>query len=333
MKKILPILAALLFAGTASFAQEQQWVEISALHMEATGGTDAEHTLKQFVLIDDDVLREHIDVYERLDAFSREFTQMTLNRVIPEAAKEADATIESLRKTAKENPELKDMIEEQIKAMEIVKQQYADATNPEFTSYSMDVKALLKDVLAISVNKKAYTGYRDLGNGLYAVTSAPRYGAAGSGSSFQVEVPESSIYTWGAIDKSGKVIIKPEYCEIRGNYEDIDLIILYRPGKNGKEIAGACGYDGRVRVPFEYTNLDTFRFGLIASKDGMQTCGVLTLDGKQVVPFKYAELWITGDEDFSMLRSDGLIDVYNSEYKLLRTKKEDAAGYSGEGKG
>lgn len=328
MKKILPILAALLFAGPASFAQEQQWLEISALNMEATGGKDASHTLKQFVLINDDVLQEHMDVYDRLNAFSQEFSQMTLNRIVPETSREADATIENLRKTAKEHPEMKEMLEEQIKAIEAVKQQYADATNPELTSYSMDVKALLKDVLAISVGRKAYTGYRDLGNGLYAVTSAPRYGEAGSGSFFQADVPESSVYTWGAIDKSGKVVIKPEYNDIRGNYEDIDLIILYRPGKNGSEIVGACGYDGRVRVPFEYTSLCPFNFGLIASKDNLQTFGVITLDGKQVVPFKYVELWSATDgEEFSMLRSDGLADVYSAGYKLLRTEKVDTSGY------
>ena len=333
MKKIVTILAAALLAFAAASAQEQQWLDITALNMEASGQADATHALKQFVLVDDEAFQNHMDVYDRMYAFSQECAQMTTNQAVPEALKEAEASIESLRKTAREHPEMKEMLEEQIKALEEMKNQFAGMENPDVTGYSMDTKQLLKDVISIAVGKKAYTGYRDIGNGLYAVTSAPRYGAIGDDTYARVDVPESSVYSWGAIDHAGKSIIDPKYAEFRSYDEDSDLIILRCKGKDGKERVGACGYDGRIRVPFEYTGLSPFSYGLIASKDGGATCGVITLDGKLVVPAKYIELWYTNDEGFYMLRPDDRLDFYDASFKLLRTENQSDSIFSGEGKG
>ena len=333
MKKISLILAAALFACSAALAQEQQWLDITALHLAATGANDPTHALEQYVLIDDEVLQQHMDVYDRLYAFSQEYMQMTMNQAVPETLKETDATIAGLRQTAKDHPELKETVEEQIKTLEVLKNQFAEMENPDVTGYSMDTMQLMKDVIAISVGKKAYTGFKDIGNGLYAVTSAPRYGTVGDDTFARVDIPDASIYTWGAIDKVGNTIIEPKYNEIRGYYDDRDLIILHLPGKGDSELVGACGYDGRVRVPFEYSGLSLFSYGLIASKDGGATCGVVSLDGKIVVPSKYVELWYTNDEGFYMLRPDDRLDFYDASFKFVRTENQSDSIFSGEGKG
>ena len=296
MKKIIPFITTLLLLGTGAFAQQHQWLDITALNMTASGGSDCNHSLKQFVLIDEEVLQAHMDIYDRLQTFTQEFMQATMNQAVSNASKETDTTIDNLKQIVKEHPELKETLEQQIKALEEARSEYASEGNPDFKGYSMDTAELLKDILSISTGKKAYTGYRDIGRGLYAVTSAPRYGSTGGD---PTDIPETSINTWGAIDAGGKSIIDPKYSEIQGCGEECDLIILCTKDKEGNERVGACGYDGRNRIPLDYTNLTPFRFGVIASKDGSESCGVMSFDGKQVIHAKYVVLWDSNEDEFS----------------------------------
>ena len=168
---------------------------------------------------------------------------------------------------------------------------------------------------------------------------------------------EKYEYTWGAIDYNGHYVIEPKYSEFNVNKPDEEIIFLQTKDKSGAVRAGACGYDGRVRIPFiydyradvgfgnnicvmskdgrfgivnfdgkvvqpfEFTKPGYFAYGWAVSKDG-KNYGVIDYQaGKLVIPLKYKCFWSCVDDGFQMQRHDGKLDVYDETFKLIRTEE------------
>ena len=355
MERLCFLLMILFTAGGLTFAQDD-WLDVTGLHMVATGGTDKENTLKQYLMISEDAVEKHRKVLDTFSTFQQESAQMDINTQIPEVQKELSDKIAEIEKNS---PELAAQMKQQLEEAKKELAAQSSYVDPSVKSYSCDPAKLLKDLTAIAVNKKTYTGYSDIGNGLYAVTEAPRFGPVTPDVFKKVRVADKDKYGWGVINKQGETVIPQKYCLlniyfIRPTY---DFIIMSEMGKDGKEHYGAFGYDGRVRIPFIYDDVTTintkdnlvvgvkdekygstdldgntlFPFVYVklslsgiawpVSKDG-KTFGAVSRDGKEVIPFKYKGYWGTKSNELTMQRFDGKLDVYSEDFRLLRT--EDA---------
>lgn len=93
-------------------------------------------------------------------------------------------------------------------------------------------------------------------------------------------------------------------------------------GQDGSTRAGACGYDGRIRIPFEYDSIISYYMDeqtVVVGKNG--NIGIISFDGKLIIPLKYKDFWgINEDGERLFLRADGKLDVYERErFKFIRT--------------
>lgn len=330
-----------------------QWLNITGLNYEAKGGKDPAHALQQYLLMDQAVAGLHEDVIEEYRTFVTEYSQLTMNQVVPEGLKEMEASLAELKKMVAEHPEFAEAYKEALKQAEEARKEMQGMTDSD-ASLSVDPSALLKKLTQIAVNKKAYTGYRDIGGGLYLVTEEPLYGSLSDESFTWASMQGESGYTWGAISYDGKVVIPLKYAYCRSHFADYDILFM-ETQVNGKVRAGAYGYDGRVRIPFEYdeyrgwcsldgntavfvkgeklgwVSLDgkvqqPFEYiwseeigdGWMVTKDD-KNMGIVDLHGSLVVPLKYKGFWRWDNDEIFMQRFDGKLDVYNEGGKLLRT--------------
>ena len=114
------------------------------------------------------------------------------------------------------------------------------------------------------------------------------------------------------------MVIEPKYDEPFG-HPDNDFIIL-RTLQGGKEMEGAKGYDGRQIVPFIYTSIAYFPAGLCVSKDGTNYGLVDHTNTRVLIPMKYRNVWSNYDDTVKMSRFDEQLDVYDANFKLIRTE-------------
>lgn len=331
------------------------WIEISALRLAATGGTDRSNVQKQYLLISENAAEKHQELMQQLVTFSKEDSQMDINQRIPEVQSEANDAIAQMEKVMKEHPELASEIS---KAIENAKKEMVDAnkyTNPSVKSYTHDPATLLRQLTAIAVNRKPYTGYFDLGNGLWAVTESPRHGPLQDDAFIKVKT--DNPYSWGAIDQQGKTVIPQKYLMLNDYFDrpNDDFVVMIEKGKDGHEHYGAYGYDGRIRIPFIYDNIiliDSKKHLVVATKSGkygsidfdgkilwpfeyvkFEMCGigwpvsrdgknygVVSYQGKEVIPFKYKCYWSARGSELRMERFDGKLDVYDENFNFLRTE-------------
>ena len=356
MKKFIISLAGILLPLLAMAQEpEMQWENITALHFAATGGTDQGHALQQYLLFDEAVLDRNRDLYDRYYKFAKEFSQMTMNQRIPEGMADMDEAVKQIRQMMKEHPELADQLKEALAEAEKAKAELVAHVDPSVSSYSGDPAALLQDLKKLAVNKKAYSGWRDIGGGLYAVADGPCYGPIQNEAFSHPAFEEGKEYCWGAIDMNGREVVPMKYRLVQA-YEEQDIIFLAGKDGSGRGRAGAVGYDGRVRILFDYedwtyVNTDeqtvsmvkdgrigmlsfdakvlqpfvyawTFPMGewLVRKEEG-GPIGVVSADGRLVIPIKYAEYWGHEDGEAKFVRSDGRLDVYDAEtYEFLRTE-------------
>lgn len=339
--------------ASAQEEREVQWVNVTALHYAATGQKDKTNTLQQYLLIDEAVAEQHEDVVEDMKTFSTEFGQMVVNEIVPESLKEMEATLAELKKMAAEHPEFAEAYKEALKQAEEARTEMQGMTDSE-ASLSVDPSALLKKLTQIAVNKKAYTGYRDIGGGLYLVTEEPIYGSLSDDSFTWAIMQGDTGYTWGAINYDGKVVIPLKYAYCRSHFADYDILFMETQA-GGRVRAGAYGYDGRVRIPFEYDeyrgwcsldgNTAVFvkggKLGWVSLDGKVQqpfeyiwaeeiggawmvtkddrNKGIVDLHGGLIIPLKYKSFWRWDNDEIFMERFDGKLDVYNESGKLLRT--------------
>ena len=360
MKRFNIILGLVLLCFLPLGAQEERemrWENVTALYFAATNGTDREKTLQQYLLFDDNVLNRNRNLYRQYETFAKEFTTMSINAGASGFNKEVDETIAQVNKMIKEHPEMTDELKAQLKEIERVRGEYASHVNEEVKGYTYDPKELLEKLTNIAVGKRTYTAYKDIGKGLYAVKTGACYGPLEPDAFKRVKTPEKDEFSWGAIDYDGNVILKPIYSDV-DDRESWGMIFLAIKDKNGAVRLGACGYDGRVRIPFVYTGcmgyndggdngicaytkgdkwgfvdfdnkvLFPFEFAKVKyhayfeiSKDG-KNFGIID-DGlaKMVVPMKYKGLWDYMETYLEMERFDDKIDCYDKKtFKLVKTE-------------
>lgn len=361
MKRLIAILTLMLAASIGTTAQDTEWYEVTALHATVTGNTNMQRALKQYILVSEDVSDNGREQLEQLHTFLEEYNQMYINNKIPEVQKEMQEAIAKLEQTIKDHPELAASLKDQIEEAKKELSGASGFTDPSVTSFSSDPATLLKNLKAIAINHKTYSGYLDIGNGLYAVTEAPRFGPVFDQAFVKIEVADNDRYTWGAINTQGKVVIPQKYGLLAGYFSrpDHDIIVFAEKGNDGKEHHGAYSYDGRLRVPFifdEVKIVNTVDNLLMGIKDGkygstdfegnilvpfiyvaMEKCGiawpvskdgknwgVVSYQGKEVVPFKYKSFWKAGPDYIAMERFDGKIDVLSDQdFRLLRTEEPE----------
>ena len=358
MKKLIAILTLMLAASIGVTAQDAEWYEVTALHATVTGNTDANHALKQYILVSQDVSDDGREQLEQLQTFLEEYNQMYINNKIPEVQKEMSEAIANIEKT---QPELAAKMRKELEMAKDELQKADSYTDPSVTSFSGNPADLLKKLKAIAVNHKAYSGYADIGNGLYAVTEAPRFGPIQDDAFIKIQVADDDRYGWGAITPDGKTVIPQKYCLLVSYFirPNSDFIVLCTKGKDGKELYGAYSYTGKIKIPFvldDVTIINTQDNLMVGIKDGkygsmdldgnilvpfeyvaMEKCGaawpvsrdgknfgIVTHHGKEVVPFKYKSFWTAGPDYIAMERFDGKIDVLSDQdFRLLRTEEPE----------
>ena len=337
-------------------AQEMHWENVTVLYFAATGGTDREAALQQYLLFDEAVLDKHRDLLEQYKTFAEEFMQMSLNAEAPQMNKEIDEMIANAKQMMKEHPELAEELKEQLKEVERMRGEYNSHADNEVKEYTYDPKEILRKMTNIAVGKRTFTDHRDIGNGMFAVKTGACYGPLATDAFNRVKTDEKNEYTWGAIDYDGRFVIQPKYGQFRDCWAEADFIYLKTMDKNGTAHYGALGYDGRVRIPFIYDydeDLDVENGKCVMCKSGM--FGIVTLDNKQLLPFeykkikgwkknewlvakdgknwgfmdgsmkivipmKYDSLWDGHDNVIEMLRFDKMLDVYDAtSFQFLRT--------------
>lgn len=297
MRRLLII--GLTLIGLQAYSQEVRWENITALHYAATGGSDLEHTLQQYLLFDLEVLNSHEQLFEQYRSFTEEFSQKLLNAKAPEGVKEIDEGIANLKQIMKEHPEMAAPLKEQISELENQRRELMGQSGGGTAGYSVNPSALLQSLTRLAVNKKAYTAYKDIGNGMFSVSEGPCYGQAHTTGSKKPSFQKGYEFSWGAINYNGRQIIAPKYDEFAEFYPEQDFIVLCTKDKNGKVCAGACGYDGRVRIPFIYD--EPFQRGsfiwtdnppkfhlYVFKKDGKY--GFIGLDGEVLQPCVYVKI-------------------------------------------
>ena len=349
----LGLIVGLVHAGAQ---REMRWENVTALYFAATNGTDRDNALQQYLLFDDAVLNRNLKLYRQYETFAKEFTTMSINASASGVNKEIDDAIAEVKKMMKEHPEMADDLKAQLKEIERMRGEYNVHVNEDVKEYTYDPKELLMKLTNIAVGKRTYTAYKDIGRGLYAVQTGACYGPLEPDAFKRTKTPEKYEYTWGAIDYDGNVILKPIYGDV-DDRESWGMIFLAIKDKSGTVRLGACGYDGRVRIPFVYTGcmgyhdggdngicaytkgdkwgfvdfdnkmLFPFEFARVkyrayfqVSKDG-KNFGIRD-DGlaKMVVPMKYKGIWSYMETYLEMERFDDKIDCYDKKtFRLVKT--------------
>ena len=304
---------------TAASAQdderEMEWLNVTVLHYAATGHTDRNNTLQQYLLLDNAVLEEQTELKEQLEQFREEFSQKMINQVVPEAEKALDEGLAQLRKMIKEHPELASQLKEQLKEAEAQRGQMTAELVKEVGDYTYSPADILKTLTNLAVNKRAYSAYKDLGNGLYGVLTGKAYGPVDYDVFNKPQTPEDQKYTWGVMNRDGRMVIEPKYDEPKG-YDEHDFIVLHTL-LGGQDKAGAKGYDGREKVPFVYTSISYYPSGLCVSKDGKNYGLMDHTNTRELIPMKYRGVWSDYDDTIKMTRQDGDLDVYDANMKLI----------------
>lgn len=361
MKRFYIIFGLALLCFLPLNAQEMHWENVTALHYAATNGTDPKHTLQQYLLFDEATMDSNRKLFSQYKTFAEEFSKMQLNQIVPEGLKEMDKAIAELKKMLKEQPEMADIIKAQIKVVEDQKKEFAKMAGGEVEGYTNDPAELLRKLTNIAIGKKAYSAYRDIDGGLFSVQTGPCYGPLETDAFNYPETDEKYKYTWGAIDYNGNMILEPKYKGKFKCNDELDIMFLETKEKDGSIRVGARGYDGRIRIPFvydycefwtaspdngicvyskggklgfvdfdnklllpfEYKKVMHIRYGFVVTKDGKNYGIIEDQHCRLVVPFKYKDFWDQENDNFKMQRFDGKLDVFDKDFKLIRT--EDAS--------
>lgn len=264
MKKILFCLA-LIAQCAISHAQEAvenpSWVDLSWIHFAATGGTDEDNALLQYMLFTDETMEKNRELFDQLSTLMEEVLQVNINQTLPDHLLEIEKNLKEARENLRDNPQLLAQMDEAMKEFERQKQEaLAQYTNDRRT-YSYDPATMLLQLKLLAVNQKVYTGWSEAGNGLYAVTEVPRYASLNENahhSHAKITFDEKDYYRWGLIDGTGRQVLPPRYGQFNTNpivgncYPNDDVMFLYKQEADGKVYAGAVNYKGQVRIPFIY---------------------------------------------------------------------------------
>ena len=325
-KTILTLLLAALCSAAA--AQEEsdppQWVNLSWIHYAATGATDENNALLQYMLFSGETMEQNRELFDQLNTLMEEVLQVNINHTLPDNLVQIEKDLKEAREKFKDNPQLLAQMDEALKEFEQQKQEaLAQYTNDRRT-YSYDPATMLQRLKPLAVNHKVYTGWSEAGNGLFAVTEVPRYASLNENAHYshtKITFADNDRYRWGlikvyagAVNYKGQVRIPYIYDENRDEvYHHQEFVPFMKDGKIGfVSING-----GRVSEPFEYVSCKAHAYGWLVSKDGKHYGFVSNKTGTLVIPLKYRGFWGEGPV---MERFDGKIDYYDENFRVVLTK-------------
>ena len=264
MKKILfclALIAQCAIPHAQEAAEDPHWVNLSWIHFAATGGTDENNALLQYMLFTDETMEKNRELFDQLNTLMEEVLQVNINQTLPDYLVEMEKGLKETREKFKDNPQMLAQIDAAMKEFEKQKKEaLAQYTNDRRT-YTYDPATMLQRLKLLAVNQKVYTGWSEAGNGLYAVTEVPRYASLNENAHYshaKITFDEKDYYRWGLIDGTGRQVLPPQYGQfntnpIAGNcYPNDDVMFLYKQEADGKVYAGAVDYKGQVRIPFIY---------------------------------------------------------------------------------
>ena len=290
------LLATFCLAATAQEEQEPpSWIDVSWVNFVATGGTDENNALLQYMLFSEETVKAHEELFNNLLTLQEEIMQVYLNQTLPSYLQEMEDGLKQAREQLKNNPELLAQLDEAYKEFEKQKAEALREYTDGRTSYSFDPATMLRQLKALAINRKIYTGWSEAGNGLYAVIEVPRYASLKENAQYsatKITFDEKDRYRWSLIDGNGRQIVPPQYGPFNTNplygncYPAEGLMCPYRQEADGSVNAGAIDYRGQVRIPFTYDE-----------HVGM------------------------GEEGPVMKRYDGKLDFYNKNFQVIRTEE------------
>lgn len=302
MKKILfclALIAQFAIPRAQEATEDPYWVDLSWIHYAATGGTDENNALLQYMLFTDETLEKNRELFDQLNKLMEEVMQVHINQTLPDNLVEIEKNLKETREQLKDNPQMLAQIDEALKEFEKQKQEaLAQYTNDRRT-YSYDPATMLQQLKMLAVNHKVYTGWSEAGNGLYAVTEVPRYASLNENahhSHAKIIFDEKDYYRWGLIDGTGRQVLPPQYGRFNTNpivgncYPDDDVMFLYKQEADGKVYAGAVDYKGQVRIPFIYDENrdDVYHHQEFVPFEKNGKIGWVSINGGRVTePFEY----------------------------------------------
>ncbi|MCR5822521.1 MAG: hypothetical protein K6F85_06375 [Bacteroidales bacterium] len=298
MKKhfITLLLVALCLAATAQEEQEPpSWIDVSWVNFVATGGTDENNALLQYMLFSEETMKAHEELFDNLTTLQEEIMQVYLNKTLPSYLQEMEEGLKQAREQLKNNPEMLAQLDEAMREFEKEKTVALREHTDGRTSYSFDPAAMLLQLKPLAINHKVYTGWSEAGNGLYAVIEVPRYASLKENAHYSatnITIDEKDYYRWSLIDGNGRQIVPPQYGPFNTNilygncYPAYGLMCPYRQEADGSVNTGAIDYRGQVRIPFTYDK----HIGM-------------------------------GDEGPVMKRYDGKLDYFNKLFQVIRTEE------------
>lgn len=302
MKKILfclALIAQCAISHAQEAAEDPHWVNLSWIHFAATGGTDENNALLQYMLFTDETMEKNRELFDQLNTLMEEVLQVNINQTLPDYLVEMEKGLKETREKFKDNPQMLAQIDAAMKEFEKQKKEaLAQYTNDRRT-YTYDPATMLQRLKLLAVNQKVYTGWSEAGNGLYAVTEVPRYASLNENAHYshaKITFDEKDYYRWGLIDGTGRQVLPPQYGQfntnpIAGNcYPNDDVMFLYKQEADGKVYAGAVDYKGQVRIPFIYDeNRDeVYHHQEFVPFEKKGKVGFVSINGGRVTePFEY----------------------------------------------
>ena len=302
MKKILfclALIAQCAISHAQEVAEDPHWVNLSWIHFAATGGTDENNALLQYMLFTDETMEKNRELFDQLNTLMEEVLQVNINQTLPDYLVEMEKGLKETREKFKDNPQMLAQMDAAMKEFEKQKQEaLAQYTNDRRT-YSYDPATMLQRLKLLAVNQKVYTGWSEAGNGLYAVTEVPRYASLNEDAHYshaKITFDEKDYYRWGLIDGTGRQVLPPQYGQFNTNplvgncYPNDDVMFLYKQEADGKVYAGAVDYKGQVRIPFIYDENrdDVYHHQEFVPFEKKGKVGFVSINGGRVTePFEY----------------------------------------------
>ncbi|MDF2804731.1 MAG: hypothetical protein K0S61_4636 [Anaerocolumna sp.] len=120
-----------------------------------------------------------------------------------------------------------------------------------------------------------------------------------------------SYYTYGLIDKKGKVVVPLKYQSIQDFHEGLAIVSDW--DSNGKRRYGAINTAGKLIIPIVYNHIGEFNDG-VANATKNYKCGVIDRNGKVIVQFKYSNIECFNNGLAQVI--DGT-DLYNHKYAFI----------------
>lgn len=309
MKKTL-LLCAFVLSSLAGMAQRLEKVDVAALGVLNDKEVNIEHVLQQFVLVPTDYLNseDSEELREKLSILSEQTEQRleaTFSQMAVKQLKEAVVEMEKMKAEYKDQPQYLQMIDENIsKLKEGIEERQNMDTNFEPLKY--DPQQVLKEIVAISANRKIYSYVEELENGMWKVSEAPRYSDDENDGILQ-----AIDYTYGLLDENGKMMIPCKYRFVKSLY-DKDLFYV-ETMEGGKVTCGAVDGTGKMKMPFNYKRWSVIipeeNFAIVEGQN--EKFGVISLTGKVYMPTEYDDFFMT-DSGYNLTKGN---DTYFVDYK------------------